>query len=126
MSFSRSWSASRLGAYLDRDLSGATGLVLFIGTFACIVGLNIAKTSEQPEIRLLFGLGIRLRLAVAPAIAYYDHADASAPWHASGGPVTCSPSLAPRRACQASPRRHDRLRRKSGGASLRVARKRIQ
>jgi len=31
-----------LGAYLGRDLSGATGLLLFIGAFACIVGLNIA------------------------------------------------------------------------------------
>jgi peptide-methionine (S)-S-oxide reductase len=31
-----------LGAYLGRELSGGTGLVLYIGAFACIVGLNIA------------------------------------------------------------------------------------
>src|SRR5215218_8728603 len=33
---------SALGACLGRDLSGATGLLLFIGAFACIIGLNIA------------------------------------------------------------------------------------
>ena len=49
-----------LGAYLGRDLSGATGLVLFIGAFACIVGLNVAaaKGREQLAIGLLFGLGL--------------------------------------------------------------------
>jgi hypothetical protein len=47
-----------LGAYLGRDLSGATGLLLFIGAFACIIGLNIAaaKGREQLAIGLLFGL----------------------------------------------------------------------
>jgi hypothetical protein len=49
-----------LGAYLGRALSGATGLVLFIGAFACIVGLNIAaaRRREQLAIGLLFGLGL--------------------------------------------------------------------
>jgi hypothetical protein len=36
-----------LGAYLGRDLSGATGLVLFIGAFACIVGLNVAAAKRR-------------------------------------------------------------------------------
>ena len=51
-----------LGAYLGRDLSGAAGLVLFIGAFACIVGLNVAaaKGREQLAIGLLFGLGLLL------------------------------------------------------------------
>ena len=59
---------SALGAYLGRDLSGATGLVLFIGTFACIIGLNIAaaKGREQLAIGLMFGLGLVLGLAVRP------------------------------------------------------------
>ena len=54
---------SALGAYLGRDLSGATGLVLFIGAFACILGLNIAaaKGREQLAIGLLFGLGLSAR-----------------------------------------------------------------
>jgi hypothetical protein len=34
-----------LGAYLGRELSGTTGLVLFIGAFACIVGLNVAAAN---------------------------------------------------------------------------------
>jgi FtsH-binding integral membrane protein len=75
-----------LGAYLGRDLSGATGLVLFIGAFACIVGLNIAaaKRREQLAIGLLFGLGLSLGLAVAPVLADYANADPSALWQSAG------------------------------------------
>jgi FtsH-binding integral membrane protein len=75
-----------LGAYLGRDLSGATGLVLFIGAFALIFGLNsaAAKGHEQLAIGLLFGLGLALGLAVAPVIADYADADPSALWQASG------------------------------------------
>jgi Inhibitor of apoptosis-promoting Bax1 len=75
-----------LGAYLGRDLSGATGLVLFIAAFACIIGLNIAaaKGREQLAIGLLFGLGLLLGLAVAPLIAEYASADPSALWQAAG------------------------------------------
>jgi FtsH-binding integral membrane protein len=62
-----------LGAYLGRDLSGATGLVLFIVAFAAIFGLHIAapRGREQLAIGLLFGLGLLLGLAVAPVIADY-------------------------------------------------------
>jgi FtsH-binding integral membrane protein len=75
-----------LGAYLGRDLSGGTGLALFIGAFACIFGLNIAATKgrEQLAIGLLFGLGLLLGLAVAPVIADYAEADPSALWQAAG------------------------------------------
>jgi FtsH-binding integral membrane protein len=75
-----------LGAYLGRGLSGATGLVLFIGAFACIVGLNVAaaKGREQLAIGLLFGLGLLLGLAVAPVIAGYAENDPSALWQAAG------------------------------------------
>jgi len=75
-----------LGAYLGRELSGAAGLVLFIGAFACIVGLNIAaaKGREQLAIGLLFGLGLLLGLAVAPVIAEYANTDPSALWQAAG------------------------------------------
>src|SRR4051794_36065592 len=77
---------SALGAYLGRDLSGATGLVLFIAAFACIIGLNIAaaKRREHLAIGLLFGLGLLLGLAVAPVIADYAEADPSALWQAAG------------------------------------------
>jgi modulator of FtsH protease len=75
-----------LGAYLGRDLSGATGLLLFIGAFACIFGLNTAaaKGREQLAIGLLFGLGLLLGLAIAPVIAAYADADPAALWQASG------------------------------------------
>ena len=62
-----------LGAYLGRDLTGAIGLVLFIGTIPLVFGLHIAaaKGREQLAIGLLFGLGLVLGLAVAPIIADY-------------------------------------------------------
>ena len=79
-----------LGAYLGRNLSGAIGLVLFIGVLACIVGLNIAtsKGREQLAIGLLFALGLLLGLAVAPVIADYANADPSALWQAAGATAT--------------------------------------
>ena len=75
-----------LGAYLGRDLSGGTGLLLFIGAFAAIIGLNVAvaRGREQLAIGLLFGLGLLLGLAVAPVIADYANADPSALWQAAG------------------------------------------
>jgi FtsH-binding integral membrane protein len=75
-----------LGAYLGRNLSGGTGLVLFIAAFGCIFGLSIAaaKGREQVAIGLLFGLGLLLGLAVAPVTADYAEADPSALWQAAG------------------------------------------
>jgi hypothetical protein len=59
-----------LGAYLGRDLSGATGLVLFIAAFACILGLNIAaaKGRDQLAIGPLFGLGAVARSGGAEVV----------------------------------------------------------
>lgn len=75
-----------LGAYLGRDLSGATGLALFIGAFAVIFGLNsaAARGRDQLAVTLLFALGLLLGLAVAPVIADYADADPSAVWQAAG------------------------------------------
>ena len=75
-----------LGAYLGRDLSGGTGLLLFIGAFALILGLNVAadRGREQLAIALMFGLGLVLALAVAPVIADSADADPSALWQAAG------------------------------------------
>jgi modulator of FtsH protease len=77
---------SALGAYLGRDLSGAAGLVLLIGAFTCVVGLNVAaaKGREQLAVGLLFGLGLLLGLAIAPLIADYAKTDPSALWQAAG------------------------------------------
>jgi len=75
-----------LGAYLDRDLSGGTGLLLFLAAFAVIVGLNVASARgrEQLAIGLLFALGLLLGLAVAPVIADYADGDPAGLWQAAG------------------------------------------
>jgi modulator of FtsH protease len=75
-----------LGAYIGRNLSGGTGLLLFIGAFACIFGLNYAaaRGREQLAIGLLFGLGLLLGLAVGPVLAVYAKAQPSILWQAAG------------------------------------------
>ena len=75
-----------LGAYLGRDLSGGIGLLALIGSFAVVIGLNVAadRGREQLAIALLFGLGLLLGLGVAPLIADYADADPSALWQAAG------------------------------------------
>jgi modulator of FtsH protease len=75
-----------LGAYIGRDLSGATGLLMFIGAFACIFGLNIAtaRGHEQLAIGLLFGLGLLIGMAVGPVIAVYAKRDPQVLWQAAG------------------------------------------
>jgi modulator of FtsH protease len=75
-----------LGAYLGRDLSGETGLILFVATFAAIIGLNVAAAArrEQLAVGLLFALGLLLGLAVAPVVADYADADPSTLWQAAG------------------------------------------
>ena len=75
-----------LGAYLGRDLSGLTGLLLFIPALGCIIGLNVAASRgrEQLAIGLLFGMGLLLGLAVAPVIADYADANPSVLWQAAG------------------------------------------
>ena len=75
-----------IGAYLGRDLDGGAGLLFFLGTFAAIVGLNVAvsRGREQLAIGLLFGLGLLLGFAVAPVLADYAGADPTALWQAAG------------------------------------------
>jgi FtsH-binding integral membrane protein len=75
-----------LGAYIGRDLSGGVGLLFFVASFACIIGLNVAaaRGREQMAIALLFGLGLLLGLAVAPLIADYANGDPAALWQAAG------------------------------------------
>jgi FtsH-binding integral membrane protein len=75
-----------LGAYVGRNLSGGTGLLLFIAAFACVFGLNIAaaRGREQLAIGLLFGLGLLLGMAVAPVIAVYAKTNPAALWQAAG------------------------------------------
>ena len=75
-----------LGAYIGRNLTGGTGIALFIGAFACVFGLNIASARghEQLAIALLFGLGLLIGMAVGPVLAVYAKAQPSALWQAAG------------------------------------------
>ena len=74
-----------LGAYLGRDLSQGWGLVLFIASFALLLGLNYAaQRSEQLAIAFLFGFGVLVGLATAPTIAYYAETNPQSVWQAGG------------------------------------------
>jgi modulator of FtsH protease len=75
-----------LGAYIGRNLTGGTGILFFIGAFACVFGLNFAtaRGREQLAIALLFGLGLLLGLAIAPIIHVYANANPAALWQAAG------------------------------------------
>ena len=75
-----------LGAYIGRDLSGGWGILAFIGSFGCIIGLNVASArgNEQVAITLLFGLGLLLGLALGPVLSSYVEADPAPVWQAAG------------------------------------------
>jgi modulator of FtsH protease len=74
-----------LGAYLGRDLSRGWGIVLFIASFALLLGLNYAaQRSEQLAIAFLFGFGALVGLATAPTIAYYAESNPQSVWQAGG------------------------------------------
>jgi modulator of FtsH protease len=75
-----------LGAYIGRDLSGGWGILAFIASFGCIIGLNVASArgNEQLSITLLFGLGLLLGLALGPVLSSYVEADPAPVWQAAG------------------------------------------
>ena len=74
-----------LGAYLGRDLSYGWGLVLYIASFGCLLGLNVAaQRSERAAITLLFAFGVLIGLATAPTIAYYASTNPQVVWQAGG------------------------------------------
>ncbi|PZS12379.1 MAG: hypothetical protein DLM64_05110 [Solirubrobacterales bacterium] len=75
-----------LGAYIARNLTGGTGLLLFIAALACVFGLNFASARghEQLAIGLLFGVGLFLGMAVGPVLAVYAKAQPAVLWQAAG------------------------------------------
>jgi modulator of FtsH protease len=74
-----------LGAYLGRDASYMYGWLFFIGSFACLIGINVAaQRSESVSIGLLFGFGVLIGFAVAPILGYYASADPQVLWQAGG------------------------------------------
>jgi FtsH-binding integral membrane protein len=79
-------ACTALGAYIGRNLSGGTGLIMFFVAFGCIFGLNIANARghEQLAIGLLFGLGLFIGMAVGPVLAVYAKSDPGVLWQAAG------------------------------------------
>ena len=74
-----------VGAYVGRSLAYQWGWLLFIATFACLIGMNVAtQRSEGLTVTLLFGFGLLIGLAVAPTLSYYASADPQAVWQAGG------------------------------------------
>jgi uncharacterized protein len=74
-----------LGAYLGRDLSYGWGLVLYLVSFGCLIGINFAvQRSERMAITLLFAFGVLIGLATAPTIAYYANTNPQVVWQAGG------------------------------------------
>jgi modulator of FtsH protease len=75
-----------LGAYIARDWTGSTGLLMLIAVFGCVIGLNVANSrgKEQLAIALLFGLGLSIGLLVGPIVGYYAKTDPAVVWQAAG------------------------------------------
>lgn len=75
-----------LGAYITRNAAGGTGILFFLGAFACIFGLQFANARgrEQLAIGLLFGLGLALGMAVGPVLNFYAKAEPNVLVQAAG------------------------------------------
>jgi FtsH-binding integral membrane protein len=77
---------SALGAYILRNSTGGTGIIFFIGAFACIFGLQAAaaRGHEQLATALLFGLALLLGMAISPIIVYYAKTNPGVVYEAAG------------------------------------------
>lgn len=84
-----------VGAYIGRNLNGGVGVAFFVGSFVCIIGLNLASVQgrEQLAITLLFALGLLLGLAVGPGINAYADANPAALGQAAGATAAFVASL---------------------------------
>lgn len=72
-----------LGAYLGRHLTGGAGIIAFVVSFACLIGMRFAASrSRELTVGLLAASGLFIGLAVAPIIAYYANSDPQALWEA--------------------------------------------
>ncbi len=75
-----------LGAYIGRDISGTGVLLLFIGAFVPLIGLQFAvrRGAESLAIGLLFAFGLLFGLALGPVLNEYVQADPAAVYQAGG------------------------------------------
>ena len=74
-----------LGAYVARNMTGGTGIIFFLGAFACVFGLNFAaaRGRDQLAMGLLFGMGLLLGMAVSPVLVFYAKAEPGVVWQAT-------------------------------------------
>jgi FtsH-binding integral membrane protein len=75
-----------LGAYIGRNLSGGTAIILFFVALACVFALQFAaaRGREQVATGLLFALGLLLGMAVGPVLAVYAKSDPAVLWQSAG------------------------------------------
>ena len=74
-----------LGAYLGRNLSGAAGLIAFIGAFVCLIAMRFTtRRSQSGTLTLLGAFGLLIGVAVSPTLVFYAAADPQALWKAGG------------------------------------------
>jgi FtsH-binding integral membrane protein len=73
-----------LGAYIGRDLSGTTGLILMLCGLVPLIGLNVAvkRGRQSLAIGLLFAFGLLFGLGLGPTINYYASSDPGVVWQA--------------------------------------------
>jgi FtsH-binding integral membrane protein len=73
-----------LGAYIARDISGGTGIILMLVSLVPLIAMNFAvkKGNQSLAIALLFGFGLLFGLGLGPTINYYAEADPSVVWQA--------------------------------------------
>jgi modulator of FtsH protease len=73
-----------LGAYIGRDLSGTTGIILMLVGFVPLIALNFAvrRGNQSLAIGLLFAFGLLFGLGLGPVINYYASSDPGVVWQA--------------------------------------------
>lgn len=73
-----------LGAYIGRDLSGTTGIILMLVGLVPLLAMNFAvrRGNQSLAIGLLFAFGLLFGLGLGPTINYYASSDPGAVWQA--------------------------------------------
>jgi len=73
-----------LGAYIGRDLSGGTGIILMLVGIVPLIALNFAvrRGNQSLAIGLLFAFGLLFGLGLGPVINYYASSEPGVVWQA--------------------------------------------
>jgi modulator of FtsH protease len=74
-----------LGAYLGRNATGGLSIIAYLGSLACLIGMQFASRRSKPlTVGLLAGFGLLIGVAVASTLVYYAGSDPQALWEAGG------------------------------------------